>query len=108
MSHRVGVVADPSVSLGFRLAGLRPRVAESVTAATRILDDMIGDGRWGVILVQEEIMPELTRAAPRRSATGLPILVPFPGPTREHLPGEAERYVAELLRRAVGYRVRLR
>lgn len=108
MSHRVGAVTDPSVSLGFRLAGLRPRVAESATAAARILDDMIDEGRWGVILVQEELMPDPTPAGLSRSATGLPILVPFPGPTREHLPGEAERYVTELLRRAVGYRVRLR
>lgn len=107
MSHYVGVLADPSVSLGFRLAGLAPRVAQSPTAAARLLDDMIREGRWGVILVQEELMPELTPAGLRPSASGVPILVPFPGPTRERVPGAAARYVAEILQRAVGYRVRL-
>jgi vacuolar-type H+-ATPase subunit F/Vma7 len=108
VSHHVGVIADSSVSLGFRLAGLSPREVESPTAAARALDDMIAEGRWGVILVQEDLMPELTPPALRRSATGLPVLVPFPGPSRERLAGEAEAYVAELLRLAVGYTVRLR
>jgi vacuolar-type H+-ATPase subunit F/Vma7 len=103
----VGVIADATVSIGFRLAGLRSKVAESPAVATRLLDEMVGEVGWGVILVQEELMPEVTPAGLRRSTTGLPILVPFPSPTREHLPGEAEQYVAELLRRAVGYRVRL-
>ncbi len=107
MSHLVGVVADRSVSLGFRLAGLSPRTAESQAAAARLLDEMMAEGRWGVILVQEELMPEATPAALRQSRTGVPILVPFPGPSRERLPGTAEQYVADLLQRAVGYRVRL-
>lgn len=108
MSRHVGVLASPSVGLGFRLAGLAPRVVESPAAAARMLEHMTDEGRWGVILVQEELMPETPPVGLRRSTTGVPILVPFPGPTRELGPGAAERYVADLLQRAVGYRVRLR
>lgn len=108
MSHSVGVVADPVVSLGFRLAGFRPHVADSVARAAEHVDAMLDDPRWGVILVQEDLMPDPEPMPPVRSRTGLPILVPFPRPGRERPPGEAEAYVAELLRRAVGYRVRLR
>lgn len=108
MSHQVGVVADPGVALGFRLAGLRPQVAESAEAAAALLDEMSGTNRWGVILVQDNLMPAADPVSVRRSRSGLPILVPFPRPGRERLPGEAEAYVAELLRQAVGYRVRLR
>ena len=108
MSHRVGVVSDASVTLGFRLAGLRPHVADSREAATRLLDELTKDGRWGVILVQEDLMPHSASPAWRRSASGLPIVVPFPAPRRERPVGEAEAYVTELLRQAVGYRVRLR
>lgn len=108
MSHRVGVVSDASVSLGFRLAGLRPLVADSREAAARLLDELAREGRWGVILVQEDLMPAALSPAWRRSATGLPIVVPFPAPGGERRVGEAEAYVTELLRQAVGYRVRLR
>lgn len=108
MSHRVAVVGDATVSLGFRLTGLRPLVADSKESAAVLLAEMARDPQWGVILVQEDLMTDSVPAAPSRSDGGLPILVPFPGPARVRPPGEAEAYVAELLRRAVGYRVRLR
>ena len=108
MSHRVAVVGDSSVTLGFRLAGFRPHVVDSKDAAASLLARMGREPEWGVILVQEDLMPEPALAAARRSSTGLPILVPFPGPALERPAGEAEAYVAELLRQAVGYRVRLR
>jgi vacuolar-type H+-ATPase subunit F/Vma7 len=108
MSHRLGMVATPAVCLGLRLTGLRPLAADSPEAAARLLDEMLGDARWGVVLVQEDLMPGAVPSAWHRSGTGLPIVVPFPAPRRERPIGEAEAYVAELLRQAVGYRVRLR
>ena len=108
MSHRVAVVADATVSLGFRLAGLRPRVVDSREAAETLLAEMAREPEWGVILVQEDLVPDAVPVPAGRSDGGLPILVPFPGPSRVRPPDEAEAYVAELLRQAVGYRVRLR
>jgi len=108
MSHRIGVVSDEGVALGFRLAGVRPRVVDSRDGAARVLDGMIRDGTWGVILVQEDLVPPGLAPSWRRSTAGLPIVVPFPAPRRERPVGDAEAYVAELLRQAVGYRVRLR
>lgn len=108
MSHRVAVVSDATVALGFRLAGVRPQVVGSKEAAASLLSSMVDDPKWGVILVQEDMMPDVPPSGRRRSREGLPVLVPFPAPSLERPPGEAEAYVAELLRRAVGYRVRLR
>ncbi len=108
MSHRVTAVCDPSVSLGFRLAGLSPHPAARPAEATRLLVELATDEQWGVILVQEDLVPDLAPVSRRSSRTGLPLLIPFPSPSRDRPPGEAEAYVTELLRRAVGYRVRLR
>jgi vacuolar-type H+-ATPase subunit F/Vma7 len=108
MSHRVSVICDHPVSFGFRLAGLRPQPAAGPAEAGRLLAELIEDDRWGVILVQEDLVPDLGSASRRRLRTGLPLIIPFPGPSRDRPPGEAEAYVTELLRRAVGYRVRLR
>ena len=108
MSHRIAVVGDSTVSLGFRLVGLRPQAVDSPRAAATLLTQTVREPEWGVILVQEDLMPEAVAVPAGRSDGGLPILVPFPGPSRVRPADEAETYVAELLRRAVGYRVRLR
>jgi len=108
MSLRVGLVADPSVCAGFRLAGLETRPVSSREEGLAALEEMGTGAEWGVVLVQEEVMPDAVPRGLRRSRTGIPVIVPFPGPAREGLPGEAEAYVTELLRQAVGYRVRLR
>lgn len=59
MRHQVAVIAEPFLGLGFRLAGLRHVVAESETAAARRLEEMLSDPRWGVVLVQENLVPEV-------------------------------------------------
>jgi vacuolar-type H+-ATPase subunit F/Vma7 len=69
---------------------------------------MVEDPRWGVILVQEGLVPDLEVVSRQRLEAGRPILVPFPAPSGGPAPDDAETYVTELLRRAVGYRVRLR
>ncbi|HEX7024441.1 MAG TPA: hypothetical protein VF187_06455, partial [Gemmatimonadales bacterium] len=62
----------------------------------------------GVILLQEEIyqaLPDDVRARLDRSAH--PVVVPMPGPAWVAAPSAEER-VIELLRRAIGYRIKLR
>jgi vacuolar-type H+-ATPase subunit F/Vma7 len=108
MSLRVGVVADAAVALGFRLTGLRPTVADSRESAHAALTEMMSEPGWGMILVQEDLMPDRDASTFPRTDESLPIVVPFPPPSLARAPGDAEAYVAELLRRAVGYRVRLR
>lgn len=104
---RVGVVATAPVALGFNLTGLRPWVASSVEEAEERLAASSREGGWGLVLVQEELLPASASTASEGSAPSLPIVVPFPGPARERPVDEARAYVTELLRRAVGYRVRL-
>jgi len=107
VKRRVAVIAEPAVCLGFGMAGLRTRSAGSVAAASGLLDEMTQAEEIGVILVQEELARGWERGAEQRSAA-LPIVVPFPGPSGAPVPGAAAAYVAEILRQAVGYRVRLR
>lgn len=103
MKRRVRVVCGPEAAAGFALAGLEPIVVASAAEADDRID---GLADAGVILVQEEFAPD-PRSGARRAHTPLPMIVPFPGPSFQAEPGDAAAYVAEILRRAVGYRVRL-
>ncbi|MBI2393648.1 MAG: V-type ATP synthase subunit F [Deltaproteobacteria bacterium] len=111
MDRAVSIVCRPEVARGFALAGL---AATAVTTPERGAAEVAGiignkDSNVGLVLVDEDVYaalsPELQAELRRRA---LPIVVPIPGPTWVPQVGAAEAYVAEVLGRAVGYRVRLR
>jgi len=108
MSHTVEVLCRPEAAIGLSLAGLQPiAVNDPVTGAARLLA-LVGESSVGVILVEDwlhEALPADThRSLSRRP---LPMIVPFPGPTWAAPETVAHEYIVELLRQAIGYRVRL-
>lgn len=104
----VRVICRPGVGAGLELAGLRAIEVEPGPEAEKEVERAAGEASVGVVLVQEEIYRALSDEVLRSYARQpLPLLVPFPGPAwREGPPPEV--YLLELLRRAVGYRVKLR
>lgn len=103
----VRVLCDPAVEPGFALASLRARTAAPGGAAGA-LEELAEEPRTGVILVQSDLYD--AAAGPvlwRLERQTIPVILPFPGPRWTARPS-AEEYVVELLRRAIGYRVRLR
>lgn len=107
MRDRVGVLAGQFAGFGFRLAGLGVDVVGSEQEALEALRSSIGAERDAVVLLEDDLISPSVRPWVD-SGPPLPIVIPFPGPARVRLPGSAEAYVSELLRRAIGYRVRLR
>lgn len=108
MSHGVRVVCTPGVAPGFRLAGLRPVAAAPGADGRDRVEALRSEPGVGVLLVEQAIYEALPEETVRSLVrTPLPLVIPFPGPTWV-APPAAEEYVVELLRRAIGYRVRLR
>ena len=103
----VRILCDPVVAPGFEIASLRPRVT-TADGAEAALDEMAREPNTGVILVQSDLYEAAAGPTVRRlERQALPVLLPFPGPRWKARPSP-EEYVVELLRRAIGYRVRLR
>jgi V/A-type H+-transporting ATPase subunit F len=101
------VCVRPGDGLGFRLAGAAveevPREGEA--AAFRRL---LSDPHAGVLAVEEELL----RAVPERllgraRGAGVPVILPFALPRSWGEAGRGRAYVAALIRRAVGYGVKL-
>lgn len=104
---RLAVVVRPADALGFRLAGVAlEEIAPGEEAAA--FRRLVGDPRLGVVAVEEEL---LAAAPPRLLARvrerGLPVILPFALPRRWGEEGRGRAYVAALIRRAVGYGVKL-
>jgi vacuolar-type H+-ATPase subunit F/Vma7 len=108
MSYRVRVLCSAPVAAGFRLAGLSPVEANDAEEGGRRLAALLDEEDLGVVLVDDAFYAALPPAAQRHLAREpLPLVVPFPGPAWAPPREGAEAYIAELLRRAIGYRVRL-
>lgn len=104
----VRVWCRPATAPGFALAGLRVDELPDPEEARSRLVALLSRGEPGVLLLEEalfETLPDEVRMAVERAP--MPVIIPFPGPTWTRPPSAEER-VVELLRRAIGYRVRLR
>lgn len=109
MRASVHVICSPEASLGIALAGIDPIIARSGEDAAMQLQALANEpARGGIVLIEQALhdaLPPGTRRALRRD--GIPIVMPFPGPgPSTGAPPEHE--LLEILRRAIGYRVRLR
>jgi vacuolar-type H+-ATPase subunit F/Vma7 len=108
MKEPLSVLCGREVASGFRLAGLSVIAVDGGAEAEEVVRLHIERGH-GVLLVSGDLyrsLPEnLHRRADRR---GKPILLPFPAPSELSTRSRQEEEVLEILRRAVGYRVRLR
>lgn len=108
MELTVRVLCRPELSAGFELAGVPVDAAGDGAAAGEALRRLANDAKVGVVLVDAALylaLNEELRGRLERQAR--PLVTPFP-PPRWSETAEAEAYVLEILRQAIGYRVRPR
>ncbi len=103
----LAIAVRPGDGLGFRLAGATveevPPGGEA--AAFRRL---LSDPHTGVLAVEEELLQAAPERLVRRARErGLPVILPFALPRRLGEEGRGRAYVAALIRRAIGYGVKL-
>jgi vacuolar-type H+-ATPase subunit F/Vma7 len=108
MTHTLRVVCRPGTCDGFALAGVHGLTAVDGVEAAAILGQLVEQPEPGVIFVEEVLygaLPETLRADLEHRA--VPVVIPFPGPRSGAQPS-AEHELVEMLRVAIGHRVRLR
>jgi V/A-type H+-transporting ATPase subunit F len=101
------VVVRPGDALGFRLAGAR--VQEVAPGEEPVaFRALVAEPDLGLLAVEEELLaavpPRVLRRARER---GVPVILPFALPRRWGDEGRGRAYVAALIRRAVGYGIKL-
>lgn len=102
------VVTATGDGLGFRLAGVHVEEIAPGDEGKR-LAALLAAPDAGVLAVEEGVLARAPQTIVERAAkTGLPVLFPFTLPRRLAEPGATESYVDLLVRRAIGYHVRLK
>jgi vacuolar-type H+-ATPase subunit F/Vma7 len=103
---RVRVVSRAVLAAGFELAGLSVTRAEDGAATAEAILRWAADGDVGIVLVDDGLYRALPQdVLARLDRQALPVIAPVPSPRWDER-SEAEAYILEILRQAIGYRVR--
>jgi V/A-type H+-transporting ATPase subunit F len=101
------VVTRPGDALGFRLAGVPVREL-AVGEEAAWLASLDEPGAPLLVIVEDDVRRALPAPAlARLERRGIPILFPIALPRRQADAQQAEDYVGTLVRRAIGFHVRL-
>ena len=103
---KVVFITPPDADPGFRLAGIDQRIAEKHELEDRLLKT-VSDPEYALIVIDERLIAgidDLRLREIEHSWAGIMIILPSPFAA----PAELEDYAAKLIRRAIGYHVRLR
>ncbi|MGE0555979.1 MAG: V-type ATP synthase subunit F [Gemmatimonadales bacterium] len=107
MNGLVEVICRPATAPGFALAGLDLEALPETADPEPVLRGLLDRRDLAVLLVEEPILDAVPAELKRRlDRSARPIVVPFPSGGRVGARSAEER-VIELLRRTIGYRVRL-
>ncbi|MDH4066061.1 MAG: V-type ATP synthase subunit F [Acidobacteriota bacterium] len=108
MTGTVHVLMRPACAAGFQLAGLAVTEAHDGASAAVHIRRLVADPDVGVVLVDAALYRSLPREVTARlERQAIPVVAPVPAPNWNEQ-AEAEAYVLEILRQAIGYRVRPR
>lgn len=110
MKAQLHAICRPQTALGIALSGIAPiEAATGAQAAAALAELARTPGRGGVVLIEAELYDALPGATLRQiRRDGVPILQPFPGPAPLAAGVAPEQELLDVLRRAIGYRVRLK
>ena len=106
--YKVVAIGDKDFCAGFSLAGIETRAATESALPTEI-EQAIRSGAYGLVIIDEQFSDCLEEIRPANTGSQIPIVIPVPGRMQwqdiEQL-GE-DKYIASLIRRAVGYQLDL-
>ena len=104
----VRVILRSEFATGFELAGLAVTRVDAAPDALHAVRQAAANADVGIVLVDDALYRALPRElVSRLDREALPIVAPIPAARRD-VAGEAEAYILEILKQAIGYRVRLR
>lgn len=103
------IITYPDTSLGFGLAGIEVKEVEEGEDITPFLQGIIEKGEYGLLAVEENLLSNVPEEILKRiRKKGIPVIVPIHTPKSWQTEAEMESYITKLIRRAIGYQVKIR
>jgi len=102
-------ITGPDRSLGFRCAGFDVMEVGPAEDVSRIILDIQAEGRYGLVVMEQYLFEAVSEAAMKRvRKRGLPVVIHMDMPRRWEEAGYAESPVVRLIRKAIGYQIKIK
>jgi vacuolar-type H+-ATPase subunit F/Vma7 len=108
---RILALVRPDFRAGFALTGIDVGKVLDARELRTALSAAVGGTRYGMVIVEAELMADLDEAGRAAfAAVTVPLVIEVPGALswKEAAEAPAEDYVARLIRRAVGYQLNIK
>ena len=102
------ILTDSETATGYRLAGVEVRESAREDAMSA-LEELITSDEYGLLVVDEGLVPDPVGASSRvMRGRDLPVILPVPSLSAAFGEGDdAEAYMKELVRNAIGFDIKL-
>lgn len=102
------ILTDSETATGFRLAGVEVREAAE-DGALKELEAIIESGQYGLVAVDEHLVPDPVRATARAMrGREMPVILPMPSLGAAFGEGgDATEYMKDLVRSAIGFDIKI-
>lgn len=103
------IITEKGMSGGFRCAGFECAEAAGGEEAGALLSSAQKDGKYGLVAVEERLLANVPEAVMRRLAKkGLPVIIHLNLPKKWEEKEYGESPVVRLIRRAIGYQIKIK
>jgi vacuolar-type H+-ATPase subunit F/Vma7 len=108
---KILAIVEREVSRGFRFSGVDIKVAESSEHAKKLLLETMGKKDYGIVIIDEGYLKSFDEPTKKMiEDSSSPLIVPVPLEMKWHKNNKKreDSYVREMIRRAIGYRIKIK
>ncbi len=106
---RITALVDEETATGFKLAGIEVRTANTTEELKQGVQTVMADREVRIVILDEVLFRQLPdRLVKKLEESTAPIFVPIPTIKLWRGAARPEEYVARLIRRAIGYQIKIR
>ncbi len=103
------VVTYPHISTGFRLSGVEVREVGKGEDVPLLFEGILKENRYGLVIIEETLLEYLPEPLRRRiEKSGKPIVIPINTQVSREVEEGVEGYITWLIRRAIGYSIKIK
>lgn len=103
------VIVGRESAVGFRLGGFECKEVGEQDDMTAVIEAVVAEHKYGFICMEERYFKRVSEGVLRRiNRKAVPVIMPIEIPLSWEVGAPEEPHIARLIRRAVGYRIKIR